>query len=408
MMLNVRALVVARLREIAQGSRFFSLLAVFISFAWPLGATFRFGLDEHHYFTMWTLIAAGYGWNAGAWAGAFGRVLMAAWEVAGTRARGDALRVLPTSPKERLVATTIIAALLASPTAVAVLLSGLVAALRPHSTRTSMAPLAIGVAVYVAAFTVGVAWKHPSHGRVRAPFMRPLAWLAKRRPSRGSEVSSATWVLVPGLTMGPLFTFSLLLIVVLAAGGNSIAWLGAAPGAWVLPASVVCVGSLGSAGWLQALVAPLARLSVSRRSLAWAELRMVPMRLVVSGVSILAIVPGVVRDPSLARTVAQLLVLAACVDAAVSVMWARMVVPSFRLASMWQTSSTMTIFGATAFLAALVLDWAPAPVAPLILGAISACMATLAVALAYTTPNTPLSREPGGLTSAVLRKVGVL
>lgn len=383
---GVKALVVARGRELAEepvltavslgGLGFFALLHVMLLAMGTSGTA----LSICNAAILGMAVGAAVGTRVSSFETGVGGA-------AGVSVTGRALPALPVTALGRIAATTVLTLVFAGPFVALTLL----ATLSPRATAASVALTLGGFALGSLAFVV---LDQVGRERIRHVLAFPNAWLAALRPARGSETSAVAWVLLPGFAMR-LFMNAFLVLMLAWMMPMGVFGLGAAPLACALAGMVVYFGLLASVAWLAKMTAPLAALAASRRAVAFAELRLTPVRLALSCAITLPVVHAMAHSSSLTLATAHLVVALGGCEAVACVGWARVTTPSFGgIGVMLYGISIVGFFLTAPVLAGFVFVFAPSLVLAPVFDCIAVLAFVVAIGLAYRTPRSPLSRAP--------------
>jgi hypothetical protein len=304
--------------------------------------------------------------------------------------RGDIMPALPASTAERILAILLLAAPVASPYLAAALFA------MSFPARTSWA--AAGVTAFVFGFCAQLTWTYVVRGRLYDAILRLASPLTRLRPARSSEVGAACWAIAP-----VALAMSLLLPALMTPLAHPMFSQGIDKRILALMFTGLGAVSLNIASVAQNMSA-LARLPVSRRSLALAALRAIVLIAPISVSLVTAAVHAFARDAATSLQAAQILGTASGFSAltavvAVRLSGATLPVPLGVIVLLFP----MVLFG----MAITFLVWLNPALLPAI-DALGVFALLLALLLAFTTSRDALSREPRGLVGAALRLLGAV
>jgi len=388
----VRALVVARIREIAW-SPVRQLFFVVALQPIELGATIASGLEPSP--IVWKvvhwLIAFQLGTLVGTASSPMGRD---AFDFI-TKRPGfgrNVMAQLPASALERVAATSLLAVPMALPYVAGMLLS----ALLPYNSGLSAA---LHLALLVLGFGVQRAWTQLPSDRMPKWGIRQRSSLPIYGSPRGGEVSAVFWALAAQVAFVPFVLLAGLLFVGWFVP-NVVSDFGADRAVLLLAGSASLSGIFAlvmSAPFLPALaMSPL-----SRRSLAGAVLLLVVVLIAVAAVPLIAAAVFYYRTTEGVGAAARLMVTMAGFEALAAAGIARFATPKNLVAVGVLILAPLMMTLLTAASVAVFL--------PFLMPAVSALAAVafaLALLLVFTAPRAPLSREPAGVVGAALRLMG--
>lgn len=366
----VKALVVARWRELAliPTRVVLSMLAMtMLAFLPPSGV-------------LSVLMAA----EAGVFAGIFatGR-LPRRWldnpETNPASLRQDLVPALPVGSFTRAVATTLVACALALPYFLVALTWGYRWNRALTSGSIALGGLALGI-------LTNLAWTRLARGRVRLALARLADWIRVPLPARLSETGAAFSAMFPSMLI-----WTLLFTPLVSSLGAFLIFHELTNEHHFSPRFarvLLCFASYSIVlSPLTNRFKAIAALPTTRRAVALAELRLALVALVLSGLFAVALTHGVAGDVRLTRGVARLFVALGGVATVSRVVFVRLACSrSSNVAAFLVAAPTVVAFSvvvvASMYVRARALD------------TISVVAFLIAVLLAYTAPNTPLSTSP--------------
>jgi len=307
---------------------------------------------------------------------------------------GHLMAQLPASALERLAATSLLAAPMALPYVVGMLLTGLL----PHNSATSVA---LHLLLCFIGFAVQRAWKQLPGDSSQGWMMRQRWSLPVYGSPRDGEVSALCWAFAGQLAFAALLAPAMALVLGCLVPRSMVIDLGADNVALSLAGLASYSALMAVALYAFVLLPALAVAPVSKRSLAAAVLLLVLLSTALAGVSVLVLFILYYRSTEGVAAAAQLLMILTGFGALASTAMARVattrnVVPVGLLIAL----PLMPAMMATGFIAALIPFLMPA------MGVLAAVAFALALLLVFTAPRAPLSREPAGLVGAALRLMG--
>lgn len=367
----VNALIVARLRELAG-------IRLRLSVATMTFAALAF-LPAPDLLLLLTATEAGV--ISGVFAtGRLTRQWLDTYQAHPTSLRQELVPALPVTLLTRAAATTPIAIALAVPYLWAAMMSGYL--------RHRLLPvLMISLGGVVLGIFVNLAWIRLVRGRLRLAIARIDGRLHIPAPKYLSETNAVFWAALPKTLLWTLITTSVgvALATYMVFGEHGVHLR---PHELRMMRVIICLpayGTMVSALWN--MHAPLSVLAVSRRAVTGAELRLALLSSALTSIVALAALHVVGHDLRLTRAVAHLFVTVCCLTAAARV-------ANVRIASSSNLKPTLLASMMGAALAPLGTSLVSFYATQKILDTISVIAFLLAVLLAYTAPNTPLSTSP--------------